>query len=278
MANLPPISPNTAEQYRRVLERAFGPALTGFSAFGQPAAPAGVEQMPESVRRLLRAAITRTAAERGQDPKPWLDLVPQKYTVRRARARIPKEDELVAYEAAAQQLPAGRRALALLPLALGLRAKTTLALEREAARAAVKRGELTVLLKGGREHVLPARRAQGLLEELLTVPAATGRQQIADQRHPRQRVTWQLAGQILSPGQPLTQYHMLHDLVRETGDAAGIEQLRPHLLRHAFATRLLRDGAPLAVIQHALGHANLQTTQVYLHADAEMLEKHLRSF
>lgn len=155
---------------------------------------------------------------------------------------------------------------------------TTLTLEREAVRAAVKHGELTVLLKGGREHVLPASRATALLEEMLSASVAPGQHRISEERRPKPSVAWKLAGQILSPGTALTQYHLLHELIRTTGEAAGIEHLRPHLLRHAFATRLLRDGAPLAVIQHALGHANLQTTQVYLHADAEMLTKHLRSF
>lgn len=300
MANLPPLSPNTAQQYDRILTRAFGLSAPGFAGVtapdGEGHSPqnlhlsgllrtqrerqglAGIEKMPESVRQLLRAAIIRRANEHAIDPKPWLDLVPRRFAVKRARARIPKEDELERYEVEARNLPMGRRALALLPLALGLRAMTTIALEREAVRYAVKHGELTVLLKGGREHVLPARRVTRLLEELLAVPGAQGRRRISQERHPTAARTWQLAGQILSPGKALTQYHMLHEIVRDTGEAAGIEKLRPHKLRHAFATRMLRDGAPLTAIQHALGHADIQTTQIYLHADAAMLEKHLRDF
>jgi site-specific recombinase XerD len=53
---------------------------------------------------------------------------------------------------------------------------------------------------------------------------------------------------------------------------AGIaKDIHPHLLRHSFACSLLRSGADIREVQEALGHANLATTQVYLHVDQARL-------
>lgn len=68
-------------------------------------------------------------------------------------------------------------------------------------------------------------------------------------------------------------------VVLAVGAAAGIEKLRPHRLRHTFATRLRREGVDIAVIQRLMGHASIETTQRYFRAsDAEIAEAVARVF
>lgn len=63
-------------------------------------------------------------------------------------------------------------------------------------------------------------------------------------------------------------------IVRKYALAAGIDsRVHPHLLRHTFATHLLDGGAELRVVQELLGHANPNTTQIYLHVTEERQRK-----
>ncbi len=72
-------------------------------------------------------------------------------------------------------------------------------------------------------------------------------------------------------GRPISR-EVVWRVVKLHGRASGLADAHPHTLRHSFATHLLAGGADLRVVQELLGHADIQTTQIYTHVDRSGLK------
>ena len=180
-----------------------------------------------------------------------------------AQARKEMED--------AERTPARRlRAARLLSLlevvyATGLRVSELVALPAASARRDQRM--LVVRGKGGKERLVPLNQAaKHAMADYLKLRAEAARDEESKWLFP-------------SFGEQghLTRQHFARELKTLAG-AAGLRpaQVSPHVLRHAFASHLLHNGADLRVVQTLLGHADISTTQIYTHVLEERLKALVR--
>jgi integrase/recombinase XerD len=149
--------------------------------------------------------------------------------------------------------------------ATGLRVSELVALPMSAARRDAR--VIVVRGKGNKERMVPlndaAKRATATYLDLL---CQSGRDAKSKWLFPS-----------FGDSGHLTRQHLAREL-KTLAAAAGLRsaQVSPHVLRHAFASHLLHNGADLRVVQTLLGHADISTTQIYTHVLEERLKSLVR--
>lgn len=263
---------------------------------GRGFAASSVARRLSAIRQFYRFLLAE--GYRGDDPSAIIDG-PRRGRPLPKVLSIAEVDRLIAaarQSVEAQATPgAGRlRALRLMCLlellyATGLRISELIALPASAERR--DEAMLIVRGKGGRERLVPltdaARCAMRAYREAVTrwseppgpgaAPGAGSSRgpSTAGAGRPPAKSTWLFAS--FGEDGHLTRQHAAREL-KTLAVSAGLrpEQVSPHVLRHAFASHLLHNGADLRVVQTLLGHADISTTQIYAHVLDERLKSVVR--
>ncbi|MCJ9705719.1 site-specific tyrosine recombinase XerD [Bradyrhizobium sp. SHOUNA76] len=162
--------------------------------------------------------------------------------------------------------------------ATGLRVSELVALPRSAAKRDARM--IVVRGKGNKERLVPLNEAsrQAMADYLAATEAAkTGNK--TDNKGDKKSVLSASKWLFPSFGESghLTRQHFARDL-KELAVASGLQArlVSPHVLRHAFASHLLHNGADLRIVQTLLGHTDISTTQIYTHVVEERLKSLVR--
>lgn len=132
----------------------------------------------------------------------------------------------------------------------------------------LEHGFLRVFGKGSKERVVPI---GGKASDALAIYLTAGRPKFVKPRTGSQLF-------LNKNGAALSRV-MLWMIVKKYAKRAGISKnVKPHGLRHSFATHLLTGGADLRAIQEMLGHASISTTQIYTAVEPQRLLDHHAKF
>lgn len=212
-----------------------------------------LKRKPATVNNAL-AAVDDLYARRGLGPARAMrvdipDAAPKALS-KRAQLRFLR---------AVEACPSPRdRALALVPFYAGARISEVVALDLDDVALSARKGSIRFYGKGERAREVPVhaqlRRAlTGWLNERPDWPGATDSEALfLNQR-----------GQRLGVGG-------VHGIITGIASSAGLDDdTTTHVLRHSFATTLVRGGTDLVIVAELLGHARLETTRVYTRPTAE---------
>ena len=237
-------------------------------------AASSVARRLSAIRQLYRFLYGE--GHRSDDPAAAIEgpkrgrALPKVLSIKQVDDLLARARDGMAADTPAERLRAARLACLLEVLyATGLRVSELVALPQNAARP-----EQTMLLirgKGGRERIVPLNdSAKRAMADYLALRAE------ARKRAPKSDQSKWLFPSFGESGH-VSRQHFAREL-KSLATAAGLKpaQVSPHVLRHAFASHLLHNGADLRVVQTLLGHADISTTQIYTHVLEERLKNLVR--
>jgi len=232
-------------------------------------APASVARRLSAIRQLYRFLYSE--GRRGDDPAAAIEgpkrgrRLPKVLSIREVDGLLAQAKTATQSESKSERLRAARMECLLEVLyATGLRVSELVALPDSAARRDQRM--LVIRGKGGRERLVP----------LNDAARRTMKDYLALREEAKADKSKWLFPSFGESGH-LTRQHFAREL-KALAASAGLKaaQVSPHVLRHAFASHLLQNGADLRVVQTLLGHADISTAQIYTHVLEERLKSLVR--
>ncbi len=154
--------------------------------------------------------------------------------------------------------------------ATGLRVSELVSLPLSAARRDARM--IAVRGKGDKERLVPLNDAskQSMIDYLAAIDVAR-----TENKNAAANSKWLFPS--FGESGHLSRQHFAREL-KELAATAGLSPrlVSPHVLRHAFASHLLHNGADLRIVQTLLGHTDISTTQIYTHVVEERLKSLVR--
>lgn len=232
-------------------------------------APASVARRLSAIRQLYRFLYSE--GHRGDDPAAVIEgpkrghSLPKVLTIKQVDDLLAQARGGLKTEAKSERLRAARLNCLLEVLyATGLRVSELVALPEAAAR--LDQRMLVIRGKGGRERLVPLNdQAKRTMTDYLALRAEAK----------LDKSKWLFPS--FGESGHLSRQHFAREL-KALAAGAGLKaaQVSPHVLRHAFASHLLQNGADLRVVQTLLGHSDISTTQIYTHVLEERLKSLVR--
>jgi integrase/recombinase XerD len=210
-----------------------------------------------AIRGMFRFLVTerhlkRDPTENLENPKLWTTL-PKSLQPHEVEALLGAPD---------RSTPDGLRDAAMLELlyATGLRVSELIKVRID--ELVMDAGFLRTIGKGSKERIVPfGDTARDVMVQFIE----TGRHELDKYGDPHIFLS--------RLGRPMTRQSFWMKIVRYAREAGIAAHISPHVLRHAFATHLLENGADLRSVQMMLGHSDISTTQIYTHVSRARLQK-----
>jgi site-specific recombinase XerD len=164
------------------------------------------------------------------------------------------------YLRAVQACPSARdRAIALVPFYAGARIAEVAALDVADVRVSARKGSLHLVGKGTKSRDVPLHpELREALAAWLAERPATGDRALFTSKRGRGRLTTD----------------SIDDVISGIVKAAGLDDhITAHVLRHTYATRMLRQGTDIVTVSELLGHTSLETTRIYVRPSEDDLEQ-----